>query len=643
MLWKQLFGKKSLEMLKAEAEGENRLRRVLGPIALTSLGVGAIIGAGIFVMTGRVAAETAGPAILVSFAVAGVGCALAAFCYAEFASMAPVAGSAYTYAYATLGELLAWIIGWDLILEYAMSCATVASAWSEYFNKLTKICLNWEVPWYLSNDPFSKTGAWFNLPAVAILLLVTGVLVIGIRESAASNTVLVLLKVGVVLFVVALGIGYINKDNWTDIPVEERKLPAEALINDLAEEYVKEVEGLKGKEADERAEELQKYAMAVYQTERVKEVRAELRQKDRLTPKVAKRLAAIEKRYNAERPPALPMFVLGASTVGLLNSTAGPTPFLAASTLFPGRLKDIEAVESILADAKEKATGKETESWGLLGLVGLNKSLREVDDKTRSNFAPYGLSGIMLGAAIVFFAFIGFDSISTHAEEAKHPQRDVPIGIIASLLVCTVLYIAVSAVITGMEPYPTIDTKAAIANAFDEKAKVEQSGALKASAALIAAGGLAGMTSVLLITFLSQARIFLAMARDGLLPERIFGAVHEKFKTPHVSTMVTGGIIAVVAAFTPIQDLEKMVNIGTLFAFVIVCIAVMLLRIRRPEVRRPFRCPALFVVAPVGILVNVTMMLFLPLATWLRLVGWLAVGLCIYFSFGVRFSRLAQQ
>src|SRR5207302_6782667 len=206
----------------------------------------------------------------------------------------------------------------------------------------------------------------------------------------------------------------------------------------------------------------------------------------------------------------------------------------------------------------------------------------------------------------VFFAFIGFDSISTHAEEAKLPQRDLPIGIIASLFVCTILYIAVSAVSTGMEPYPTIDTKAAIATAFEKKAKIENSGALKASAALIAAGGLAGMTSVLLITFLSQARVFLAMARDGLLPERVFGAVHEKFKTPHISTMLTGGIIMVVAAFTPIQDLEKMVNIGTLFAFVVVCIAVMLLRIRRPEAQRPFRCPALFVLAPVGILVNVT-------------------------------------
>src|SRR5947208_2799326 len=216
MLWKRLFATKSLETLHKEmAEDEGRLRRALGPVALTSLGIGAIIGAGIFVMTGRVAADDAGPGVLLSYAVAGVGCALAAFCYAEFASMAPVAGSAYTYAYATLGELLAWIIGWDLILEYAMSAATVASAWSEYFNKFTDVVFKWQVPAYLSNDPFSVAGAWLNLPAVVILALVTIVLVIGIRESAASNTALVLVKLGVVVFVIVLGVGYIAKSNWT--------------------------------------------------------------------------------------------------------------------------------------------------------------------------------------------------------------------------------------------------------------------------------------------------------------------------------------------------------------------------------------------------------------------------------------------
>src|SRR5438105_13421100 len=235
-MFKGLFATKSLEMLAAEAKGENRLRRILGPVGLTSLGIGAIIGSGIFVMTGRVAAEDAGPSILLSFAVAGVGCALAAFCYAEFASLAPVAGSAYTYAYATLGELLAWIIAWALILEYAMSAATVASAWSEYFNKLTDVLFKWQVPSFLCNDPFTEPGAWLNLPAVLILALVTVILVIGIRESAVTNTSLVVVKLGVVLFVIAVGFGYVSRANWTSIPPEERKLPEQQILPDVAKD-----------------------------------------------------------------------------------------------------------------------------------------------------------------------------------------------------------------------------------------------------------------------------------------------------------------------------------------------------------------------------------------------------------------------
>jgi APA family basic amino acid/polyamine antiporter len=611
MFWKQLFARKSLELLAEEAKGENRLRRVLGPIGLTSLGIGAIIGAGIFVMTGRVAADNAGPAVMISYAVAGLGCALAAFCYAEFASMAPVAGSAYTYAYATLGELFAWIIGWDLILEYAMSCATVASAWSEYFNKLTQVLFNWQVPEYLSYDPLSKSGAWLNLPAVLILLVVTTVLVIGIRESAASNTALVIIKLAVVLFVIGMGVGYINKDNWTKIPEEERKRPEEFLIKDIADSYAKNKEKLTGEALTARQQQLEKAAMAVYQTNRVAEIRTVLREKQTLTPDVEGRLGAIEKKYAPD---------------------------------LPQKAEDEDAVKKILVESREAAPAKEADSWGLLGTLGLNRFLVPLDEHTRSNFTPYGISGIMLGAALVFFAFIGFDSISTHAEEAIRPQRDVPFGILASLAVCTVLYMAVSGVITGMQPYPTIDTNAAIAAAFDDKAKAVEGGspALKASAALIAAGGLAGMTSVLLITFLSQARVFLAMARDGLMSQRIFGAVHAKFRTPHISTMLTGGIICVVAAFTPIQVLEKMVNIGTLFAFVVVCGAVLLLRIRRPEVHRPFRCPFLFVVAPVGIVVNVTMMLFLPTSTWERLVYWLLLGLVIYFGYSYRHSLVGK-
>ena len=296
--------------------------------------------------------------------------------------------------------------------------------------------------------------------------------------------------------------------------------------------------------------------------------------------------------------------------------------------------------EKFKPDIEKSATRK----WGVLGLMGVNKSLEKVDDWFRSPFAPYGLSGIIFGASLVFFAYIGFDSISTHSEEAIKPQRDVPIGILASLVICTVLYIAVAAVLTGMVPYQDINPKAAVSSAFTIKADEQGgSGLLSASAILISTGALAGLTSVLLITFLSQARIFLAMARDRLLPPSIFGAIHPRFRTPHISTMLTGGIISIVAAVTPISKLEEMVNIGTLMAFVIVCAAVLLLRIDKPEANRPFRTPFLWVVAPLGILVNLIMMLFLPLDTWIRLVVWLAVGLVIYFGYGMRNSTVGRH
>ncbi len=608
---KGLFATKSLEMLDAEAKGENRLRRILGPVGLTSLGVGAIIGAGIFVMTGREAANVAGPGILISFTIAGVACALAAFCYAEFAAMAPVAGSAYTYAYATLGELIAWIIGWDLILEYAMSGATVASAWTEYFNEFMNTVFKWKVPDFLSNDPFTKAGAIMNLPAVLILVVITVILVLGIRESAFSNTLLVVVKVGVVIFVIVIGVGYVNPANWTDIPFQERRTSAEALIPDAAEAQVKDVEKQKGEAADDRINQLTDQATAAYKLERIAIVRKELLEKNLLTAAEDSRLTALEKAARKAAP----------------NDTA-----------------DKKAAAAIIEAAKKDAPKKDVENWGILGLLGFKDALVSIDDATRSNFTPFGLSGLMLGASIVFFAFIGFDSISTHSEEAVRPQRDVPFGILASLVVCTVLYILVSGVITGMTPYPDIDPKAAVASAFRQRGEAEGgNNLLHASSALIAAGGLAGMTSVLLITFLSQARIFLAMARDGLLPHGLFGSIHEKFRTPHVSTMVTGAFTAVIAAFTPIQDLEKMVNIGTLFAFTVVSAAVLLLRIRRPDAPRPFRCPALFIVAPLGIVFNVVLMLFLPPETWIRLVVWLVIGLILYFSFGYSHSVLRQK
>jgi APA family basic amino acid/polyamine antiporter len=611
MSWKQLFGTKSLETLRAEAEGENRLRRVLGPISLTSLGVGAIIGAGIFVMTGRTAAVDAGPAVVLSYVVAGLGCALAALCYAEFAAAAPVAGSAYTYAYATLGELFAWIIGWDLVLEYAMACAVVASGWTHYLNVLLGVFFNQELPVRIASDPFTIAGAWFNLPSALIVLAVTVVLVIGIRESATTNAILVAVKLGVVLFVIFAGIAYINPANWTSIPVSERLTPEETLIPDEVKGYVANHEKqLRGKAEEGRIETLKKQALAVYKVERREQQLADARASEEETKA---ELARVKEKYRAD---------------------------------LPATKADREAVQQILAEARKEAPHKALEKWGLLGWFGLNRWLGPIDNSVRSPFAPYGLSGIMLGASLVFFAYIGFDSISTHSEEARKPQRDVPFGIIASLAICTVLYIAVSAVITGMEPYPEIDRTAAVAAAFKHQAEQpgqQNSLLLKIAASLIAVGALAGLTSVLLITFLSQARIFLAMARDGLLPPRVFGAIHETFRTPHLSTMLTGGVICVVGALTPIADLEEMVNIGTLMAFVIVCAAVLILRITRPEAHRPFRCPAVYVIAPLGILVNFVMMLFLPPITWLRLFGWLAVGLLIYFCYGQRHSTLGQQ
>ncbi len=656
MLWERLFATKSLEMLDAEAKGENRLRRVLGPVGLTSLGVGAIIGAGIFVMTGRVAANDAGPGVLLSYAIAGVACALAAFCYSEFASMAPVAGSAYTYAYATLGELFAWIIGWDLILEYAMSAATVASVWSNYLNKLLKVLHIPPVPDYLCSDPFSNPGAIMNLPAVLILMACTTVLVIGIRESAASNTALVLLKLAVVIFVIVVGIAYVNSQNWFGIPAEGRKLPEQGIIPGMANAHAKlEHDLLQASEAwakqfaaDEKLAKKLEAKSVVVDTNNsstktlVRDKPPEAVKKD--DKKKADEEEAkdpVKARAKTLREQALAKFIVD---IADKKEHKESKHWIAMRKEYEGRLpktdKDKEIVQVIIRNASKEAPGEVAKKWGMVAQFGITDTLTTIDDKTRSNFMPYGISGVMLGAALVFFAFIGFDSISTHSEEAIKPQRDVPIGILASLGICSILYIAVSAVITGMVPYYNIDTSAAIASAFTDEGERTQSGLLNAAGGLIAAGALAGMTSVLLITFLSQSRIFLAMARDGLMPQSIFGAVHEKFKTPHVSTIITGTLMSIVAAFTPIYVLEEMVNIGTLFAFVVVCAAVLILRIKRPEAPRPFRCPLVYIVAPLGIAVNLTLMFFLPVETWERLVYWLLLGLVIYFLFGYRFSAL---
>ena len=615
MLGQQLFARKSLETLLEEMKGENRLRRALGPVALTSLGIGAIIGAGIFVTTGKTAANMAGPGVMISYAVAGLGCALAALCYAEFASMAPVAGSAYTYAYATLGELFAWIIGWDLVLEYAMSCAVLASDWTKYFNVFLEVFFRWRIPEYLSSETFSSVeGAWFSLPAVVIMALATAVLVIGIRESATTNAILVITKVGVVLFVIAVGVWYVNPANWTGIPPEQRKIsdvgdlikrrPDVAALLPPGDHRFLTGEGL------------------LEECPQVVDVLA-----GTVEEEIRKLPDASALRGRTDLVRLLPQEDYG---------------HLSGAELLDKYPEVREAVRKKVREELRDLPSEE-QKWGMLALLGLHRHLESVDNRVRSPFLPYGLSGILAASAAVFFAYIGFDAISTHSEEAKRPQRDVPIGIIASLVLCTVLYFGVAAVITGMEPYPLIDTEAAVAEAFHRLSLEHNSFALRISAGLIAVGALAGMTSVILITLLSQARIFLAMARDGLLPPAIFGAVHPRFRTPHISTMLTGGLLCVLTAVAPMDWLFEMVNIGTLLAFAIVCGAVLLLRIRRPDADRPFRCPGVYVLAPLGIAVNLLMMLFLPVATWLRLVGWLVLGLLIYFFYGRRHSTIGKE
>lgn len=488
----QLFAKKPLDSLLHEMAGEHRLRRVLGPVALTALGVGAIIGTGIFVLVGEAAHDKTGPALMLSFVVAGVACVFSALCYAEFASMAPVAGSAYTYAYVTLGELFAWIIGWDLILEYAVAASTVAHGWSDYFQQLTRL-FGVAIPEKLGNAPFDygtegimRTGALFDAPALAIALLVTAILVIGIRESAGFNAVMVIVKLGVVLFVIAVGAWYVSPENWQ---------------------------------------------------------------------------------------PFAPFGYTGLSFFG----------------------------------------------YSLDGHVEGGKPV-----------------GMLAGAAIIFFSYIGFDAVSTQAEEARNPQRDVPIAIIASLTLCTILYIAVAAVITGMVKYDEIQIKAPVANAFKQHN-------LGWAELLITIGALTGITSVLLVMMLSQPRIFLAMARDGLLPSSFFAAIHPRFQTPWKSTLLTGAAVGAMASLLPLRLLAELTNIGTLWAFVVVCAAVLVMRRIEPDVPRPFRAPLVPLVPILGIFFCLLLMFSLHWGNWLRLAAWLAFGLVIYFCYGRFHSRLGHQ
>jgi APA family basic amino acid/polyamine antiporter len=463
-----LFRTKSIERILADSDApEHRLKKTLTAWDLTGLGIGAIIGTGIFVLIGTaIVGDThrpgAGPGIILSFMLSGLTCAFAALCYAEFAAMIPVAGSAYTYSYATLGELLAWLTGWNLILEYGVACVAVAIGWSGYFNNILKLC-GIELPYWATHAPGSDGGI-ANVPAAVIVLLVTIILVIGVKESARATCVIVLIKLAVIVFFIGVGAGAVDQTNWT--------------------------------------------------------------------------------------------------------------PFM-----------------------------------------------------------PFGFDGVGAAAAIVFFAYIGFDAVSTTAEEARNPQRDLPIGIIASLFICTLLYIAVAAVLTGLIPYSKIDVHAPVAEAL---------GAVgyRWGAAVVAVGAVAGITSVLVVMMIGQIRVFFAMSRDGLLGPWL-SAVHPTFRTPHRATYLTGLAVAVLAAFIPIGDAADMTNIGTLFAFVLVCIGVIVLRYTKPNQPRPFKIPLMPVIPLLGMAACLGLMVFLPALTWIRFVVWTAVGLVVYIVYGVRHSRLA--
>src|ERR1051326_3049497 len=490
-----LFAKKPVQVLLDEMEGENRLRRGPGPVQMSSLGIGAIIGTGIFVLTGVAAHDKTGPALILSFVVAGLACIFAALCYAEFASMVPVAGSAYTYAYATLGELFAWIVGWDLILEYAVASATVAHGWSHYFQDFIGI-FGIKIPFALTNAPFdfdpstgslTSTEKFMDFPALVITGIITLILVKGIRESASFNAAMVGVKLVVVAIVIVVGAMYVDPRNWH---------------------------------------------------------------------------------------PFAPYGLTGVAFFG----------------------------QTILGQ-----TGKGGEPLGMLA-----------------------------GAATIFFAYIGFDSVSTHAEEARNPRRDVPIGIITSLILCTVLYIAVSAILTGMVPYNKINIDAPVSNAFAQVG-------LTWAQFLVSLGALTGITSVLLVLMLSQPRVMLAMARDRLIPPSFFGAIHERFRTPWKSTILTGCFVAVLASFLPLRILAELVNIGTLLAFIIVCAAVLIMRRTNPELHRPFKAPLFPVVPILGIAICLLLMLSLPSENWLRLIVGLLIGFAIYFSYGKKHSALRQR
>jgi APA family basic amino acid/polyamine antiporter len=482
------FRTKSVERSISDTEEpEHALRKSLSALDLTVFGVGVVIGTGIFVLTGQVAKNNAGPAVAIAFVVSGVVCALAALCYAEFASTVPVAGSAYTFSYATLGELPAWIIGWDLILELALGCAVVAVGWSGYIRSLLDNA-GWHLPTALSGTS-DATGVNFDLLAFLLVVVLTGILVIGMRLSARLTSVVVAIKVVVVLIVIIVGAFFIKSQN-----------------------------------------------------------------------------------YSPFIPPAV------------------------------------------------EATGKQ---------AGVKAPLVQL----MFGYAPsdFGVMGIFTAAAVVFFAYIGFDIVATVAEETRNPQRDLPRGILGSLAICTVLYVAVSVVVTGMQNYKRLSVDAPLADAFKSAGHPFWAG-------LISFGAAVGLTTVCMILLLGQSRVFFAMSRDGLLP-RSFSRAHPRFGTPYRSTLLLGLVVAVIAGFTSISELAELVNIGTLFAFVVVAIGVVVLRRTRPDLPRAFRTPLVPLVPIVSVCASLWLMINLPAETWVRFAIWMAVGFVIYFAYGYRRSR----
>jgi APA family basic amino acid/polyamine antiporter len=570
MLKQKLFARKSLAGLLAEAEGDNRLRRVLGPVTLTALGIGAVIGAGIFVATGAAAKDVAGPSLMLSYAVAGLTCVFAALCYAEFASMAPVAGSAYTYAYCTMGELFAWIIGWDLILEYAVGAATVANGWSGYCQSvLVKVGL--VVPIMLSGAPY-KYDQGYVLPNVYA------------KYDAPAATA--------------------NKDGKPHMVSQKVMDTKGAVWSDGMERPAKGIFWV--------------YSAKNEKNESVTYVAGEV-------GKVDSELKDVE-RAIINLPAVLIVTIVTIVLVKGIQESAGFNALMVA-------IKVAAVLFVIGVGAFFVKQVNWTNNFAPYGWTGVSFFGIPVFGQSNVSGEPIGM---LAGAAIIFFAYIGFDSVSTHAEEAVRPQRDVPIGIIASLIICTILYIAVVAVLTGMVPYLQLDKDAGVSAAF-------KTAGLGWAEVIIAIAGVAGITSVLLVMMLSAPRVFLAMARDGLVPRKFFAAVHPTFRTPWKSTILIGLFVATLTAFLPIDALLHLTNIGTLFAFAIVCGAVLIMRKTDPGASRPFRCPLVPVVPILGIGSCLLLMLSLPAANWWRLFAWLGFGLLIYFFYGRHNSLLQKE